>query len=109
MALKHAHPGEVIDLRPLGSALSGQVTHSLLKTREMQLMRLVLPAGQSVPSHQVAGEITIHCLEGEVEVHCPSSRPRLRAGELLMLPGGEAHALTALSDASLLVTVLLTH
>ena len=107
MALPHALPLETIDVRPLGSALKDGVTTSLLKTRHLQLMRPVLPAGRTVPEHQVAGPITVHCLEGEPMLTTPSRTCRLEAGRLVMLEGGEPHGLKALSDASLLVTLVL--
>lgn len=107
MALPHARPLDLIDLGPLGKALPGRQTHSLLKTTQLQLMRVVLAAGQALPEHRVPGEITIQCLEGEAVVHTPSRDCPLRAGTLVMLPGGEPHGVRALSDCSLLVTVLL--
>ena len=107
MALPHAQPLDIIDLRPLGPGLPGAVTSSLLKTPSLQLMRLVLPAGQGLPEHSVPGAITVLCLEGEAVVTTPSRRCPLGAGQLVMLEGGEPHAVQALTDASLLVTVLL--
>lgn len=107
MALPHARPLDIIDLRPLGPGLPGAVTSSLLKTPSLQLMRLVLPAGQGLPEHSVPGAITVLCLEGEAVVTTPSRRCPLGAGQLVMLEGGEPHAVQSLTDASLLVTVLL--
>lgn len=107
MALDHAQPLDVINVRPLAGKLHEVKTHSLLKTRKLQLMRLVLAAGQSVPEHQVPGEIIIHCLEGEAVVSTPGLSRTLGAGELMALPGGEPHALQAATAASLLVTILL--
>lgn len=107
MALDHAEPLDVINVQPLTGKLHEVKTHSLLKTRKLQLMRLVLAAGQNVPEHQVPGEITIQCLEGQAVVSTPGLSRRLGAGELMALPGGEPHALKAITAASLLVTILL--
>lgn len=107
MAMPHAHPLDVIDLKPLGGAIRDAVTTSLLKTPALQLMRMVLQAGQRVPEHHVAGAITVHCLEGEVVISTPSRECHISAGQLVMLEGGEPHALAAAADSSLLVTVLL--
>jgi len=107
MALEHARALETIDVRPLGSAWIAARSHSLLKTQHLQLMRLLLRRGEALPEHHVPGEITIHCLEGEASVGTPSHEVHLLAGQLVMLPGGVAHTVTALADASLLVTVLL--
>ena len=59
MALHHAQPLDVIDIRPLGAGLRDSVTTSLLKTHALQLMRLVLPAGQGMPEHRVPGSVTV--------------------------------------------------
>jgi len=107
MALSHAQPLDVVDVRPLGATLRDAVTTSLLKTPSLQLMRLVLLAGHGLPMHSVAGAITVHCLEGEAVVTTPSRTCRLLAGQLVMLAGGEPHAVQSVTDASLLVTVLL--
>lgn len=107
MALPHAQALDIIDLRPLGPALRDAVTTSLLKTPSLQLMRLVLPAGQGLPTHSVLGAITVHCIEGEAVVTTRTRTCRLLAGQLVMLEGGEPHAVQAVTDASLLVTVLL--
>ena len=107
MALQHAQPLDIIDLRPLGSGLRNAVTSSLLKTPNLQLMRLVLSAGQSVPEHSVPGAITVLCLEGEAVITTPLRSCHLGAGRLVMLDGGEPHAVRAVADASLLVTIVL--
>ncbi len=107
MALVHAQPLDVISVRPLAAQIRQARTHSLLKTDRLQLMRLVLAAGQTVPEHEVAGEMTLLCLEGQVLVHTPGRQCRLAGGQLLLLPAHEAHALEALVDSSLLATLLL--
>jgi quercetin dioxygenase-like cupin family protein len=108
MALVHAQPLDIINVRPLGDRIAEVKTHSLIKTPHLQLMRLVLAAGQTVPEHQVAGEITVHCLEGSAQLHTPGRVSTLQAGDLVTLAGGEPHALEAVRDSSLLVTILLT-
>ncbi len=105
MALPHARPLDTIDLRPLGDALAGAVTTSLLKTRSLQLMRVVLRRGEKLPEHHVPGEITVHCLEGEAALSTATRDCLLSAGQLVLLPGGEPHGLRAITDTSLLVTL----
>jgi quercetin dioxygenase-like cupin family protein len=107
MALKHAQVLEVIDIGPLGAALAGTVSRSLLKTDRLQLMRVVLRAGENLPEHRVAGEITIQCIEGVATVRTPSRDCPLHAGELVVLSGGELHSVHAAQDTSLLVSLLL--
>lgn len=107
MAIPHAQPGQAVEVRPLGPALAGTSTHALFKSRDLEVMRLVLRGGQSLPPHKVAGEITIHCLEGTIDVGIDGRTVSLRAGELTYLPGGAVHDVRARTDASALVTIAL--
>ena len=68
MALPHAQLLDVIGIGPLGPALHGAVSTSLIKTERLQLLHLVLPARRNLPRHHVDDECTIHCLEADVEV-----------------------------------------
>jgi quercetin dioxygenase-like cupin family protein len=107
MALSHAQPGQVIDIRPLGAAVAATKTATLAKTASFELIRLSLPAGKHIAEHHVAGEILVQGLEGEVEFTAGGKTQRLAAGQMLFLSGGESHALAAITDASVLVTILL--
>lgn len=107
MALPHAQPGQAIDVRPLGGALSGTTSAALFKSDDLEVIRLVLPAGKSLPPHKVAGEITVQCIEGRIDVGAEGRSHVLAAGELLYLRGGVMHGVLALEDASALVTIAL--
>jgi len=107
MALPHARPGQPIDIAPLGAALSRAVSHAILKTRALELMRLVLPRGAALPRHSVYGELTLQCLEGVVVLDAGGHSCQLRADQLVLLPARQDYALRALEDTSLLMTVQL--
>ncbi len=107
MALPHATPGQVIDLQPLGAELGAAVSHALVKSRDLELMRLVLGYGKSLPPHRVPGEVTVLCLEGRLEVMVDERRHELTAGQLVLFAGDALHSVLALEDASALVTVVL--
>ncbi len=107
MSIPHAKAGQVIDLRPLGSALGSTKTMALAKTDDLELIRLVLPAGRQIATHQVAGELTLQCLEGRVALVTNQGESELSAGQMIYLDGGAPHALRAIDDASLLITILL--
>ena len=107
MAIPLARPGELIDVGPLGSALADAKTRTLLKTDDMEVLRLVLQAGKTIAEHKAPGEITVHCLEGRVQFIAMDKTNELTTGKLLYLPAAEPHALHALEDSSLLVFILL--
>ncbi len=105
MALRHAGAGEVVDLRPLGSSLASARTSALAKTGQFEAVRLVLPAGRTIPRHAVEGQITLFCLEGRALLHA-GREIMLRAGEWVFLERGEPHAVEALEDSALLLTIM---
>jgi quercetin dioxygenase-like cupin family protein len=107
MALDHALPGQPIDIAPLGAALRGSLTHAILKTRSLELMRVVLRAGEALPQHAVRGESTLLCLEGAAQVTTEGTVCQLRASQLVLLPRRAQHAVLALEDTSLLLTIQL--
>jgi quercetin dioxygenase-like cupin family protein len=108
MAIHHAEPGEVIDIHPLGSHFAQAVTTTLAKSNELEIIRLILPAGKKIPPHKVAGPITVQCLEGRVEFQVFGKWQTLEPGQLLFLTGGEMHAAKSLEDSSVLITIHLT-
>lgn len=107
MAQPHVPSGEVVSVRPLGPALAGARTTALLKAKQLEVVRIVLPAGTTMREHQTPGEITVQCIEGCIEFTTPAGVQTLNAGDFIHLRGGEPHALHALEDASALVTICL--
>ena len=107
MAIAHAASGQLIDVFPLVDKLTEARTVALFKSDELEVMRQIVPAGKTLPSHRVKGEITVQCLEGEFEFTAAGQTQLMSAGQLLYLSGGVAHGLTAVRDSSLLVTIVL--
>lgn len=106
MSIPHAKSNEVVPLL-LGDDLGNSKTATLVKTADLELIRLVLPAGKEIPSHKAPGEITVQCLEGRVAFTADGKTQELTAGQLLYLAAGEPHAVKGIKDSSLLVTLLL--
>lgn len=107
MALQHASSGQVIALRRDGEDGMQFSSIALAKTAEIELIRLVLPAGKAMPEHAVKGEITFQCLSGEIAFEAHGRSVTLRGGEMLYLAGATPHALRAVADAVALLTIVL--
>lgn len=107
MARRHASPGDVIDVKALGAALHDHVTQALIKSAQLELVRLVLPAGKALREHRVAGEITLLCVEGQLDLSVSGMHRKLAAGQLIHIAAGEPHSVQAVTDASALLTICL--
>lgn len=103
MALYHAPPGEVVNLRPLGSEIGNAKTSALVKRDRFEAVRLIVLSGTTIPSHQVPGYLTLHCLEGRVTLG--PSAVELGAGDWVFLDRGAPHSIEGLEDSSLLLTI----
>ena len=107
MSLPHAASGEVVAVAGPSTASSARST-TLVKTRSLEVLRLVLPKGKEIPPHKAPGEITVQCIEGRVVFTCHGKSPELLPGDLLYLDASQPHSLDAREDSVLLVTLLLT-
>ena len=109
MAISHAASGEVVDVRPLDTAIATSITHTIVKTNDLEVIRVVLLADNELPPHEVPGDITVQCLEGKVAFSVGDLVRELTAGDFLYVEGGGKHSLRAWEDSSLLVTIVLKH
>ncbi|QGZ40670.1 quercetin dioxygenase-like cupin family protein [Pseudoduganella flava] len=107
MALQHASSGQVIALQHAGEDVTQFSSIALAKTDEIELIRLVLPAGKTMPEHWVKGEITLQCLSGEIAVDAHGRTATLHGGEMLYLAGATPHAVRAVADSVALLTIVL--
>jgi quercetin dioxygenase-like cupin family protein len=107
MAIPHAKPGDIVDVRPLGAALPSSQTKTLVRAEQVEVIRLLVPAGKQIEEHKAKGEIVVQCLEGRVAFTAFGKTQNLEAGKLLYLPTGEPHTVKGIENASLLLTILL--
>ena len=109
MAIPHARPMDVVDVRPFGTGFHDARTTTLVKTDCLELIRLALPAGKMISQHEVAGEMKVQCLEEQVEFTSNEVTRSLTAGQLIYLARASKHSLRSLENSSLLLTILLQH
>lgn len=104
----HIKSGEVVNLQTLKTGMSSEQTFALIKTEDMEVIRMVLPRGKDVMEHSVEGGISVQCIEGEVIFHIGDEAQTLSPSDWLYLKKGQPHAIHAKTDAVLLVTILFT-
>ncbi len=67
MATPHVGSGEVVSLPGLCSDVMHATTQALMKSRQLEIVRIVLHAGKNLPVHQVEGELTFKLLTTTLE------------------------------------------
>ncbi|WP_027017221.1 cupin domain-containing protein [Comamonas composti] len=108
MSIPKAASAQAINVQPFGSHLASARSYALFKAEDMEVIRIVLRASQSLPPHKIPGSVSLHCLEGRLDVLLGDGPRPLQAGELMHLPPNVPHGVRALEDASALVTIALS-
>jgi quercetin dioxygenase-like cupin family protein len=103
MALHHCQSGEVARLGVINDPATA--TAALARTPSFEVIHLVVRAGDSIPPHHVAGSLTIYCIAGHVRLG-GGAPAELKTGDWLYLDPGTPHAVEAVADTSLLLTIL---
>ncbi|GJM05606.1 MAG: hypothetical protein DHS20C09_16020 [marine bacterium B5-7] len=106
MATHHAKPGEIVNLDSWTDDLKKNMTKVVMKSEDMEIARLVIPAGKSIPDHKVPGPIIVHCIQGKINFTAMGNTQELSKGQLLHLEPSEIHSLEGVDDAVILLTIL---
>jgi quercetin dioxygenase-like cupin family protein len=69
---------------------------------------IALTSGATLAEHESPGEATLHVISGHVRLDAGDDSWEGRAGDLIIIPPAR-HALAALADAVVLLTVAISH
>ena len=104
MTAPHTSPGEVLALISDAADVKSGL---LIREPHVEIFRLVLNKEKHLAEHTAAGAITIQCLSGMIELTALGKSQLMRAGTLIYLADHEPHAVVAVEDSVLLVSMWL--
>lgn len=84
------------------------VSRILVKQPTGSVTLFAFDAGQSLSEHTVPHDALVHVLEGEAEVTVAGRPHMVPAGEAILMPAHEPHAVRAASRFKMLLTMLRT-
>jgi quercetin dioxygenase-like cupin family protein len=85
-----------------GAIVSRQIT----KAPAGNVTLFAFDAGQELSEHTAPFDALVHVLDGEAEVTIAGQVFRLRAGDALVLPAGQPHAVKAIARFKMLLTMI---
>ena len=96
-------------LEKAGSVDSGRATHVFraVKGGSLSQVMLVLKAGKELSEHENPGEALLHILSGKIQLTAGQESLDLAADEHVVIPQ-QRHAVLALEDSAVLLTVVRT-
>jgi len=84
------------------------VSRILVKQPAGSVTLFAFDVGQSLSEHTVPHDALVHVLDGEAEITIAGRPHRLPAGEAILMPANEPHAVRALTRFKMLLTMLRT-
>lgn len=106
MTTHHAEPNEIIDLETWAMDMPTEKSKVIIRTKDMELARLVIPAGKEFKEHQVSGPITVQCVKGDITFTAEGQSQDLKPGQLVYLLADVPHDLVAKTDSIILLTII---
>ena len=100
-------PAEVSRVVDLVSYQDGAVVSRIVVKRETGTITLfAFDAGQELSEHTAPYDALVQVLDGEAAITVAGQLHRVRAGEMILLPAHQPHALNALSRFKMLLTMI---
>jgi quercetin dioxygenase-like cupin family protein len=83
----------------------GHLGKTLVHNADLRIVLMLLDRGTRIPRHHAKGSLTIQALDGRVIVAILESSFDLGPGQLLAIDRDVSHALVAIEDSALLLTI----
>lgn len=96
----------IVDIRPSEENDTRMKSTILLKTGQIEVVRLVMPEGKEMLTHTAPGAMIIQCLGGRVELTIDDEAYELHEGQMAHLTAHEPHSVRCIEKALLLLTIL---
>ncbi len=82
------------------------MSRTLVRKQSGTVTLFAFDEGQGLSEHTAPFDALVQILEGEAEITVSGHPHRVHAGELMLLPAGEPHALLAVSRYKMLLTMI---
>jgi quercetin dioxygenase-like cupin family protein len=108
MQAKHELAGaEVVSFRDLVNTQDGSVvSRTLLKRGGGVVTLFAFDEGQALSEHTTIFDAVVQVLEGEAEIRVMGKPLVVEAGEAILLPSNQPHAVKAISKFKMLLTMI---
>ncbi|HUJ11321.1 MAG TPA: cupin domain-containing protein [Verrucomicrobiae bacterium] len=82
------------------------VSREILKQKTGSVTVFAFDAGQGLSEHTAPFDALVQVLDGEAEITIAGKCHRITAGELILMPAGQPHALKAQQRFKMLLTMI---
>ena len=86
--------------------IGSTVSREIVKKPTGTVTAFAFDAEQGLSEHTAQFDALVHVLEGEAEVSIAGRPHHLHSGQMILMPGGQPHALKALKPFKMLLTMI---
>jgi quercetin dioxygenase-like cupin family protein len=102
-----APKAEILNLAEMVSYQTGSVvSRQIAKAEAGNVTLFAFDAGQELSEHTAPFDALVHIIEGEAEISITGKPFPLRAGEAIIMPANEPHAVKARTPFKMLLTMI---
>ncbi len=102
-----APQSEVLNVTSLAEYQTGAVvSRQITKAEGGNVTLFAFDEGQELSEHTAPFDALVHVLDGEVEIRISGKPSLLKAGEAIIMPANEPHALKAVKKFKMLLTMI---
>jgi quercetin dioxygenase-like cupin family protein len=82
------------------------VSREIVKQKTGSVTVFAFDAGQGLSEHTAPFDALVQVLDGEAEITIAGKRHRVKAGELILMPAGQPHALKAVQRFKMMLVMI---
>lgn len=102
-------PSEILDLASLAEYQAGAVvSRQITRSEAGNVTLFAFDAGQELSEHTAPFDALVHLLDGEAEIKIAGKPFLLKAGQVILMPAHEPHAVRAVTRFKMLLTMIKT-
>lgn len=99
--------GKAMDLASLSDLQPGSVvSREIISQKTGTVTVFAFDKGQGLSEHTAPFDALVYVIEGETEITISAERHRLTKGQMIIMPAGEPHALTALKPFKMMLVMI---
>lgn len=107
--IKNIEFSKAIELKSLVDYQQGQVvSRTLAQGRPVSITLFAFDKGEEISSHASSGDAMVHILDGLAEITIGDEKHIVKSGETIIMPANVSHALLALEQFKMILTVVFT-
>jgi quercetin dioxygenase-like cupin family protein len=105
--MANAPKSEILDIASLAEYQTGAiVSRQITKEEAGNVTLFAFDAGQELSEHAASYDALVHILDGEAEIRISGKPYVLKAGQAIIMPANDPHAVKAIKKFKMLLTMI---